>query len=235
MTSLANRVTFGPDGPVVGRSQVPVSSIIERLEQGESWAAAVSELALEPLDVVAALALDALGDEGSLGLPLIQGDPPRPALSSALNEPAIRAVAPDSDRGTRLALAAGLLQIYDFWDASHHAAQAADDLGERAFSSYWHAIAHRREPDPGNAAYWFRRVGQHPLLTTLWQAAQPIFATEENSVTLSRAGRWDSMAFVDMCARVQPGSKEEALARRFQRIEMLTLLDANSQAMGLVN
>ena len=63
--------------------------------------------------------------------------------------------------GLRLALAAGLLQIHDFWDASHEAAQEADDLGERDFSAYWHGIAHRREPDAGNASYWFRRVGRH--------------------------------------------------------------------------
>ena len=82
--------------------------------------------------------------------------------------PAARCPSPPGSRcfpGTphrpRLALAAGLLQIHDFWDASHDAAQRADDQGEREFSAYWHGIAHRREPDAGNAAYWFRRVGRH--------------------------------------------------------------------------
>ena len=75
----------------------------------------------------------------------------------------------------RLALAAGLLQMHDFWDASHDAAQQADDRGERGTSAYWHGIAHRREPDASNAAYWFRRVGRHAVFVPLAEAARPLF------------------------------------------------------------
>ncbi len=28
----------------------------------------------------------------------------------------------------------------------------------------WHAILHRQEPDAGNAAYWFRQAGPHPVV-----------------------------------------------------------------------
>ncbi len=35
----------------------------------------------------------------------------------------------------------------------------------------WHASLYRREPDPGNANYWFRHVGPHPIAPELAAAA----------------------------------------------------------------
>ena len=92
----------------------------------------------------------------------------------SLSESAWVAVFPSMPHRTRLNLAAGLLQIHDFWDASHDAAQRADDLGERDFSAYWHGITHRREPDAGNAAYWFRRVGKHAVFKPLAEAGKAL-------------------------------------------------------------
>ena len=115
---------------------------------------------------------------------LTQAAPRRPWLARALGEPAWAEAFPRSSRPARLALAAGLLQIHDFWDASHEAAQQADDLGERGSSAYWHGIAHRREPDAGNAAYWFRRVGRHPIFGRLAEVARLILE-EHGDTSLS--------------------------------------------------
>jgi hypothetical protein len=42
------------------------------------------------------------------------------------------------------------------WDEAHRLAQDIDDK-----SGAWvHAYLHRKEGDPGNAAYWYRRAGQ---------------------------------------------------------------------------
>ncbi len=108
-----------------------VRDLLVRLESGERPAAAVAPGAITPADVVAALAHDALGAVGEAGPPLVQSPPPRPRLERILLEPAWAEVFPDAPRPARLALVAGLLQVHDFWDASHEAAQQADDLGER--------------------------------------------------------------------------------------------------------
>jgi hypothetical protein len=205
-----------------------VSELVGRLELGERPSAMVAAGAVTPADVVAALAHEALGSDGAVGLPLVQARPARPRLERVLSEPAWAEVFPQADRPSRLAMAAGLLQVFDFWDASHEAAQQADDLGEPAFSAYWHGIAHRREPDPGNAAYWFRRVGRHALFTALADSARPILDEHGDTALNSRllSGGWNAMAMIDLCSQAQPGSSREAVARRLQRLEMWLLLEA---------
>src|SRR5207302_1768210 len=148
----------------------------------------------------------------------------------ALGEDAMSRLLPGASRQSRLALAAGLLQIHDFWEDSHEAAQQADDLGERSFSAYWHGIAHRREPDVGNAAYWFRRMGRHPVFHLLAGAWEPLVGEAGGEASrLIRQGAWDPFAFVGYCDTAKAGSAEEDLARRIQRTEMILLLDATAR------
>ncbi len=231
MGSLWERLNGGGgEARLRAGSALRVAEIVERLEAGES--AGISELAAA--DLLASLAFAALGGDDALGPGLIQQPPPRPQLRTALEEPAIAKLLPGSSRPARLALAAGLLQIHDFWDSSHQAAQAADDLGERGFSAYWHGIAHRREPDAGNAAYWFRRVGRHAVFSPLAQAARPVLELERDDHWTARlVGRdaWDWQAMIDLCTGARPGSGQELLARRLQRLEMQLLLDATVDAI----
>ena len=234
MNPLWTRARFEADGPVVGHRGVPVASMIARLERGESWPDAAKALDIEPADAIAAVVADAMGDDSSLGLALIHEPPRRPLLQATTGGSAIQSLSKTAERAKALAFSAGFLQIQDFWDASHNAAQAADNLGEREFSAYWHAIAHRREPDPGNAAYWFRRVGRHPVFELVAQAARPIIEAAGYANVLGSASGWNPDTFTDFCCRAQPGSKEEALARRVQRIEMIALLDASARAVGLI-
>jgi hypothetical protein len=124
--------------------------------------------------------------------------------------------------------------VHDFWEASHEAAQRADDLGERGSSAYWHGIAHRREPDAGNAAYWFRRVGRHPLFDRLARDARPLLDPSGDPATAAKlvtGDTWNPFAFIDFCTNARPGSDAAALALRLQRLEMLALLDASLHAL----
>jgi hypothetical protein len=63
----------------------------------------------------------------------------------------------------RPALAAGLWLYVDELDRSHRISQG---LGNQS-GSFWHAIMHRREGDFGNSGYWFRRTGQHPVMSEI--------------------------------------------------------------------
>jgi len=51
------------------------------------------------------------------------------------------------------------------WSKAHECAQAQDDK-----SGCWvHAYLHRKEGDPSNAGYWYRRAGKQPATVTLDQ------------------------------------------------------------------
>jgi hypothetical protein len=233
MTRLPRRFS---DHDVSPTQDTQRKEILNRLEGGESPARVQTELGLEPLDVVAALAMAGLGvGEDAQGPPLVQAAPPRPKLARSVREEALAGLLPKAAHVALLTLQAGLCQVLDFWDPSHHAAQEADDLGERSFSAYWHGIAHRREPDASNASYWFRRVGRHPLFPELARGASPLLSGPVGSALADRlikGGTWDPHAFIEICTRARPGSDEAILARKLQRLEMALLLDATVEPLS---
>lgn len=116
---------------------------------------------------------------------------------------------------------AGLWLYFDDLDRSHHISQ---ELSTQE-ASFWHGIMHRREPDPSNAAYWFRRVGRHAIFPALHQAAleagYPSSATE-----------WDPYGWIDYweSARRRPGSEEHGIAMAVQQIEWELLFDHCARA-----
>ncbi len=190
-----------------------LQAVTARLEHGEDLDR------ISPSDWVAALAFLGLGDP--LGPALVRASSGHPKLKRAASEPALATRFPRASRPSRLALSAGLLQVLDFWDESHEAAQESDNLGESRVSAYWHGIAHRREPDPGNAAYWFRRVGRHPVFLPLAEQVARLHPERLKGST------WDPVAFIGFCGEAALDRTKEPVARGLQRLEMLLLLDAS--------
>jgi hypothetical protein len=129
-----------------------------------------------------------------------------------------------SDRLMAQAVRAGLLLVADAWDEAHEVAQELDTVE----GSYWHGIVHRREPDAGNAKYWFRRVGPHPVFTPLgaWDSRLPPSAKQVFDMLIA-SGMWDPFAFIDVCtgnvdaASADPGRALVAIQAR----EIRLLLD----------
>jgi hypothetical protein len=108
-----------------------------------------------------------------------------------------------------LAVQAGLWCFWDFFEESHAIAQ---DL-HTPEGSYWHAILHRREPDPSNAKYWLHKVGRHP-----------VFNVVNHFCEQSHHKQYDPFAFVDRCEQAIVRSSDDSQIQAIQLAEMLALL-----------
>ncbi len=140
----------------------------------------------------------------------------------SLAEP--RCVSEDARRRIALAhiaetLRAGLYLYFGCWTDAHEVAQGVNTRE----GSYWHAIVHRQEPDAGNAGYWFRLVGSHPIHAALAELA--------NEPGISP---WNPRKFIEYCERARraPGSALERRAQELQQLEWQLLFDYCAKHQG---
>jgi hypothetical protein len=157
--------------------------------------------------------------------------PGRPNASArkqleALRPDDLAALPPGRDLQMAQACCAALWLYHDFLDQSHQISQEIDT----ATGSYWHGIMHRREPDAGNARYWFRRVGQrHPVFAQLGEQAHALARNDAPQISLAShfaSGEWEPFRFIDLCEQVRgTGLPEELLCRRIALAEWRLLFD----------
>jgi hypothetical protein len=161
---------------------------------------------------------------GNVLTPLGPGQANEPARERLADLTPDRIFAPSQIKDSDMAgcCLAGLWFSNDFLDDAHRICQEI----ETPSGSYWHALVHRREPDYANAAYWFRRVGRHPIFPELRQAAAEMAARDGRLAILTQQNHWDPFAFLNLCEHVAgDGSATEMLCRQIQQKECRLLFD----------
>lgn len=141
------------------------------------------------------------------------------------------------------AFQAGLFLMNGFFNESHSRSQSIEGLGADHTGDYWHAILHRREPDYGNAKYWFRHVGSHPIFPALANAAITCFektpAALQSTLApwkarLVKGDKWEPFAFVDLCAAAETNEDLSHWCQQLQYQEMLLLLEHSAKPLFAV-
>lgn len=159
-------------------------------------------MSFDPTDYPAPLAELVSGDRRR---PLGEGTPQTDA-GAALRELDVAAAFAGLqvvDKAMAQCCLSGVWLLHDHLDESHTLSQAISTPE----GSFWHGVMHRREGDFGNAKYWFRNVGEHPVYELLAE----------------RFGDWDPYDFVDRCAAAVRGGagRDECLDQQQAEWELL--------------
>jgi hypothetical protein len=118
-------------------------------------------------------------------------DAPLPPLGEGERQPALERllVGGLGDHLTGVSPARQMECLSGLWLVAgdiHQSHSISQDLGSPE-GSFWHGVMHRREGDFGNAKYWFRRAGDHPVFEQIARQTGGHYA--------------DPFDFVDQCQR----------------------------------
>ena len=176
----------------------------------------------QPMDFAQFLKTPEPANLGPEGRPGVMG---REELERAL-QPALEATHLSPTR--KRTIQSLLLLWHDHLDASHEISQSI----ENPDGAFVHGIMHRREPDFGNAGYWFRRVGRHPAFGPLVEsvsAALHSASVETLANRLVPKGEWDPFGFIAACEEARRRPADILVLRNIQQLEFEALLAAISR------
>jgi hypothetical protein len=106
----------------------------------------------------------------------------------------------------------------DLWACHDLVQDEPDEAG-----AYLHGVLHRREPDAGNASYWFHRVRPHPLFPELLSAARELASGGPDlgaiGKDLAAMTSWDPFRMIRWCDESRR-EEDRRFLRALQAVEL---------------
>jgi len=162
-------------------------------------------------------ALLATSQLAALGPGPREGIESEPSLTSKVRQLCVGSKLPSENQELIRAL---ILLWHDHLDAAHTIAQRIENQD----GAFVHGIMHRREPDYGNATYWFRRVGKHRAFEAISQrVGEEVSSAADAELRrhLLPQARWDPFAFIHASERAATRPESDPLTARLREVQHL--------------